>query len=180
MEVTEGGSFAMSAGTISGSTDNGGVYVYGGSFTMSGGTISGNRVPDNISFGVSVMEGMSGGGGVNLFNATFTMTGGSISGNTSQKGGGLAIGGTSTVNISGGSISGNTATKGNGWGHNVCYMPGRITTPETWTWSLYYRDSAVGTGDRLAVSASASYPSAAGQTLNGWTRAEDEVHPNTK
>jgi hypothetical protein len=91
--VSNGGSFTMNDGTISGNKS--GVYVYDGTFTMKGGTISGNK-----SGGVDVGES---GKGVAPIMGTFTMTGGTISGN---KGPGVyAAAGTFTM--TGGTISGN-------------------------------------------------------------------------
>jgi hypothetical protein len=89
VEVTSGGAFTMSGGTISGNTTSlgGGVWVKdGGTFTMSGGEISGNTA---VSGGGAHIDGIG----------TFTMSGGTISGNTAQAGGGVFVDG--NFNMSG-------------------------------------------------------------------------------
>jgi TolB-like protein len=104
VQVSSGGSFTMSGGTISGNSvagGSGGVYIEDGSFTMSGGTISGNSA-------------MGGGGGVYIEDGSFTMSGGTISGNSANGdiGGGVYV--TGSFNMSGGTISGNSAMGGGG------------------------------------------------------------------
>lgn len=134
--LTNGSTFDMCGGTISGNTSNrgGGVALVGGAqMTMSGGTISGNKT-------YGVLDGAdSYGGAVYLSNyeeistvspfqqqqlragdARFTMTGGTISGNKSDTYGGAILTlpdtrtstGGITVDIQGGAISGNESTSG--------------------------------------------------------------------
>ena len=134
--LTNGSTFDMRGGTISGNMSNrgGGVALVGGAqMTMSGGTISGNK-----TYGVLNGGADSYGGAVYLSNyeeistfypatqqlragdAKFTMTGGTISGNKSDTYGGAILTlpdtrtstGSITVDIQGGTISGNTSASG--------------------------------------------------------------------
>jgi hypothetical protein len=130
----EGGTFAMSGGTISGNTVNGGyfgstggggVWVGDGTFTMSGGAISGNTANGGNS--------SNGGGGVWVGGGTFTMAGGTISGNTNDgvmgsTGGGVYVNYNGTFTMQGGAISGNTARDSNGGG---VYVMNRGTFTKT-------------------------------------------------
>ena len=133
--LTNGSTFDMCGGTISGNTSNhgGGVALVGNvQMTMSGGTIANNKTYGVLNGGVD-----SYGGAVYLSNyeeistvspfqqqqlragdARFTMTGGTISGNKSDTYGGAILTlpdtrtstGGITVDIQGGAISGNEST----------------------------------------------------------------------
>ena len=132
--ISNGGSFTMYGGNISGGTvDYEGMVYVSGSFTMNGGNISNNQsntsnTGDKIFCGVHVWSdgtftmnngNISGntfeskGAGVHN-NGTFTMNGGNITQNVAQsnKGGGVYNTGTFTMN--GGSITGNSASQGGG------------------------------------------------------------------
>jgi len=120
--VSDGASFTMEGGTISGhrlggtgpTSDSpgsgGGVYVASGAqFTMSGGIISGNRINHIAS---------ANGGGVYIAaGANFNMSGGTISDNTAISGGGVFVSGTDAeFSMSGGTISENSAGGGTSGG----------------------------------------------------------------
>ena len=136
VSVSEGGSFTMNGGEISGNAAGsapygGGVSVSGGSFVMNGGRIANNAAGSagyeaygggvSISGGSFAMKGgsisgnaVSGGpgGGVYAYNCKFSMTGGAISGNSvspaSGSGGGVYMAGGSFA-MTGGEVGGNTA-----------------------------------------------------------------------
>ncbi|MBQ6346128.1 MAG: InlB B-repeat-containing protein, partial [Clostridia bacterium] len=110
VNVSEGGSFTLQSGSITGNqgTDGGGgVYVTGAGsrFTMTGGSITHNS--SNKGGGVCVQDG-----------ASFTFEGGSVSDNTGGNGAGVYIEGTrvtaSTFVMSGGRIEANSATGSGG------------------------------------------------------------------
>jgi uncharacterized repeat protein (TIGR02543 family) len=134
--VSNGGTFEMSDGAISGNSagPGGGVYNYG-TFEMSGGEISNNTA--SIGGGVDVIAGtftMSGsakisnntasiGGGVDVIAGTFTMSGSAkISGNTASAtggysytyGGGVSVYSSGTFEMKGGQITSNSAPYGGG------------------------------------------------------------------
>jgi len=129
--VSDGGTFIMSGGTISGirATNGGGIAVDGGTFTMSGGTINNNHATNNgggvraVNGGTFTMSGgtisnnttSGSGGGVHVHtDSLFTMTDGEITNNNAANGGGVAIG-AGEFQFRGGIISGNTST-GHGGG----------------------------------------------------------------
>ena len=133
--MSDGSTFEMSGGTISGNTadDGGGVYMMssGSTFEMSGGTISGNTADDGggvyvMSDGstftmsddavISENTASNNGGGVYVKSGKFTMSGGEISNNTAEwYGGGVYEDNSGTFGMSGDAvISGNTADYGGG------------------------------------------------------------------
>ncbi|GHU99766.1 hypothetical protein FACS189483_09370 [Spirochaetia bacterium] len=135
-----GGSFAMSGGTISGNTSSsyaGGVSVSGGVFTMSGGTISSNTVSSYYY----------GGGGVFVNGGAFTMSGGTISGNTSSYyssyGGGVSVTGSGifTKTSAGTGTISNTNSAANGKVAYVSSSP--VKKRETTAGPGVYMDSHV-------------------------------------
>lgn len=106
--VTNGASFVMKGGSVSGNVANynvgGGVYVnFDASFTMENGTISGNETYYH-------------GGGIYVRDAIISITGGTISGNEAYYSGGGIYAELSTISISDGTISGNSALYSEGGG----------------------------------------------------------------
>lgn len=183
VSVDNGGTFTMEGGTISGNSilygydglaaPGGGVCVgSNGTFTMRDGTISGNKAGDSSA-------GSGRGGGVYVSGGgTFTMQGGTISGNTAGRpdawdpgaGGGVYVytssyGGSGTFIKTGGTIYGNNESNasfrnisGDTRGHAVFFGDD------------YYRDSSLAANTGGNISTATPLPSAAGQTLNNWTR----------
>lgn len=106
VQVTDGGTFEMNGGTISGHTAHaghaGGVTVSSGStFGMSDGKIIGN--------GVCSADGAAGGVYLQGRNAVFNMRGGTISGNmgSHNRSGGVYVSTGAIFNNEGGTVSGN-------------------------------------------------------------------------
>ncbi|MDR0876878.1 MAG: hypothetical protein LBN21_02410 [Treponema sp.] len=146
--VSDGGTFTMDGGTISGNKGGCGVYVESSAvFILNGGAISGNtgggvyiqrghiqrRTSDGAYFtddnadGSFIMNGgeisdnttASDGGGVYV-SGKFTMNNGKISGNRAKYGGGVYIEISNNFTMAGGEISGNQASSGGGvWGNFI-------------------------------------------------------------
>ena len=124
-----GGEATITDGTLISGFNNSGVQTQGGSFIMKGGEVSGNRAWSGGGVNISVGGGAAGsftmnggtissnvayrGGGVSV-TGNFIMRGGTIKDNRGQgDGGGVALNG-GTFTMYDGEISGNTAGTGGG------------------------------------------------------------------
>ena len=94
VNITNGGTFNMTGGTITGNkgSNGGAVFMDGGKFNMNGGIITGNTAEDT-------------GGGIQLLKGTFILSGGYIDNNRASNGSGIymvdgsfSMGGSAVIN----------------------------------------------------------------------------------
>ncbi len=144
--VVDGGTVAMTGGTIKNNSVHGGVRVQTNStFTLSNGTIRENTTTAsgggiwggtgstiNINGGLIYNNGGGSGGGI-YSGGTVNITGGSISNNDSAgNGGGITGYYGSTINISGGTIENNSVPDTDKAGGGI-FIVGSSTDPSTLT-----------------------------------------------